>query len=166
MNLERIIEEKKVLYPDLKLIDVNKDLIIEQINKTKRRSHLDIITNSYCCYGVETCCWIDTISCWYGSLKELKKFMISAVNKINGNIYYSFKDGYHNYILIYFVDSGEMPIEYEFNKYDAKEFNILRMDPKNLVNFWDKDTFTKEDYYNKYLRYRRSEDTIIIKEIL
>jgi hypothetical protein len=64
------------------------------------------------------------------------------------------------------VDSGEMPIEYEFNKYDAKEFNILRMDPKNLVNFWDKDTFTKEDYYNKYLRYRRSEDTIIIKEIL
>lgn len=166
MNLERIIEEKKDFYPDLKLVDVNKRSIIEQINKTKRRSHLDIVTNSYCCYGVEHCCWIDTVSCWYKSLKELKNYMISVVNKIDGNLYYSLKNGYHNYILIYFEDTGKMPEHYKLNDLDKKQFNSLSKDPKNLIDFWNKDTFTEEDYYDRFLRYKRSESTIIIKEML
>jgi len=165
MTLEKIIQEKKDNYPDLRLIEIDKDKMIEQVNKTKRKSHLDIVSYSYCCYGVETNCWIDTISCWYTSLEELKKSIISSIKNIEGDLYYAKIDGSHFYLTINFKDMGPIPENYKFDEYREEEFKSMCEDPRNKVPSWSNDIFTKEDYYNRFIRYDRFEQFIIIKDI-
>ena len=163
MILKQIIKAKKKENPELKLIKLNKKEMIKQVNATFKKDDLEITDISYCCYGVENSCWYDAIECWIDTYEGMKEIVVDRINKLSGDIYYYNKKGFHQYLIVDFRDKGKMPSGYKLSEHSLEAF---KEETENIedIPYWDKDTWTIEDYYNRYHRYKRNESWITIRD--
>lgn len=118
-ELEYYLKQNK----ELKLVSYNKELINSLF---KKYSNYGMTESSYCCRGIEQCCWQELVEegSWGLTLKQVKVsilFNIKAIKKhlynpkMNGNRFYMYEDENCCHIYIYARDLYKEDYDIWFN---------------------------------------------------
>lgn len=123
--LEKELEWYKNKNIDMKPVKYTKDIFKDLFEKY---NNYVMTEYSYCCYGLETCCWVEVVEegCWdltleqvksniLRNIKECKKYLYNGKKYGNNRLYIGEKDG-ACYVYIYLRDKLWTDYSIWFNK--------------------------------------------------